>query len=100
MDAKFPGTAEARTTEIQTRQGQREEIMKEKEAESKKLRGVFEKEPGSGEWWIQYFDAVGSKSVANKLVEKRRSDARAGIKMPDNFRAAPVTFRELAKDAL
>ena len=81
---------------------------KEKEAESKKLRGVFEKEPGSGEWWIQYFDAdrrrrrekVGSKSVANKLVEKCRSDARAGIRMPDNFRAAPVTFRELAKDAL
>ena len=22
-----------------------------------KIRGVFEKLPGSGTWWIQYFDA-------------------------------------------
>jgi len=25
--------------------------------EVKKVRGVFEKDPGSGIWWIQYFDA-------------------------------------------
>ncbi len=76
--------------------------------ETTKVRGVFEKVPGSGVWWIQYFDAagrrrrekVGKKPQAEKLVEKRRVSARAGVKMPENLRARPVTFRELAKDAL
>jgi hypothetical protein len=73
-----------------------------------KKRGVFEKEPGSGLWWIQYFDSegrrrrekIGSRSAAIKLVEKRRTDVRAGVKMPENFRAKPITFGELAQDAL
>jgi site-specific recombinase XerD len=74
----------------------------------KKSRGVFEKVPGSGVWWIQYFDAarrrrrekVGPKSLAIKLVEKRRADACAGVKMPANLRERRVTFAELAKAAL
>ena len=74
----------------------------------KKHRGVFEKEPGSGVWWIQYFDArgrrrrekVGPKSVAIKLAEKRRTDARAGVKMPENLRAKSATFSDLADRAL
>jgi len=73
-----------------------------------KKRGVFEKVSGSGVWWIQYFDAsgrrrrekVGAKSRAIKLVEKRRSDAHAGIKMPENLRAKRVTFGEIADAAL
>ncbi len=74
----------------------------------KKSRGVFEKVPGSGVWWIQYFDTsgrrrrekVGPKAAAKALVETRRSDARLGIKMPENLRATPVTFAELAERAL
>ena len=74
----------------------------------KKQRGVFEKLSGSGVWWIQYFDTagrrrrekVGAKSLAIRLVEKRRSDARAGLKMPDNLRARPITFAEIAERAL
>ena len=74
----------------------------------KKSRGVFEKVPGSGVWWIQYFDAagrrrrekVGARSIAINLVEKRRSDARAGVKMPENLRARPITFAEIAQRAL
>jgi hypothetical protein len=74
----------------------------------KKQRGVFEKVPGSGVWWIQHFDTagrrrrekVGPKSLAIKLAEKRRTDARAGVKMPENLRAKAVGFRELAQDAL
>ena len=58
----------------------------------KKQRGVFEKVANSGVWWIQYFDAagrrrrekVGPKSLAIKLAEKRRTDARAGVKMPES----------------
>ena len=45
-----------------------------------KQRGVFEKERGSGVWWIRYFDQfgkkrrekAGSKSVAIKLYGKRK----------------------------
>ena len=74
----------------------------------KKPRGLFEKVPGSGIWWIQYFDAsgrrrrekVGPKSLAQKLVERRRTDAHLGTKMPENLRARPVTFAELAERAL
>src|SRR5438309_2055745 len=74
----------------------------------KKSRGVFERVPGSRVWWIQYFDSsgrrrrekVGPKSIAMKLVEKRRTDARMGVKMPENLRARPATFAELAERAL
>ena len=75
---------------------------------TEKVRGVFEKVPGSNVWWIQYYDSagrrrrekIGRKSTAIKLVEKRRSDAREGVKMPENLRAKPVTFGELAESAL
>ena len=29
--------------------------------EQKKVRGVYEKEPGSGLWWVCYFDGDGRK---------------------------------------
>lgn len=76
--------------------------------EEKKTRGVFEKIPGSGVWWICYFDAqgrrrrekVGSKSAAIALVEKRRTTVREGGKLPEKLRARPVTVNELADAAL
>jgi len=74
----------------------------------KKQRGVFEKVPGSGIWWIQYFDAdgrrrrekVGPKKAAISLVEQRRTDARLGVKMPENLLAKSPMFSELAARAL
>ncbi len=74
----------------------------------KKIRGVFEKIPGSGVWWIQYFDSdgrrrrekVGSKSAAIKSVELRRTKTREGAKMPVNIRAKKITFAEIAESAL
>jgi site-specific recombinase XerD len=74
----------------------------------KKSRGVFERIRGSNIWWIQYFDGsgrrrrekVGLKSAAVKLVEKLRSDARAGFKMSENLRAKPVTFAQLVERTL
>lgn len=52
------------------------------------MRGVYEREPGSGIWWINYFadgqrrrEKVGRKSDAIKLYQKRKSDAHAGIKL-------------------
>ena len=74
----------------------------------KKVRGVFEKTPGSGVWWIQYFDAdgrrrrekIGSKSAAIKTVELRRTKTREGAKMPVNIRAKKITFSEISESAL
>src|ERR1700685_4442802 len=71
-------------------------------------RGVFEKNPGSGEWWIRYNDTngryrrekAGSKSVAIKLVDKRRTEALQGKKLPEKLRRATVTFMDITADAL
>src|SRR5262249_5238868 len=74
----------------------------------KKVRGVFEKVPGSGIWWICYFDAdgrkrrekVGRKSDAADLYTKRKMEALQGKKLPEKLRTPKVSFAELAKDAL
>src|SRR6266571_2179967 len=76
-------------------------------ANEKKKRGVFEKEPGSGVWWIQYFDAegrrhrekAGTRGTAIKLVELRRTQKLEGRKMPKP-RTRPLLFRELTDDTL
>jgi len=71
-------------------------------------RGVFEKVPGSGEWWIRYVDAqgryrrekAGTKSAAILLYRKRKTEALEGKKLPEKLRRATVTFAEIAGDAL
>jgi site-specific recombinase XerD len=73
-----------------------------------KVRGVFEKVPGTKVWWICYFDAdgrkrrekVGRKGDAIDLYRKRKIEALQGKKLPEKLRAPKVTFAELAKDAL
>jgi integrase len=76
--------------------------------ERKKVRGVFEKVPGSGVWWIRFIDAegalrrekVGSKSAAINLYSIRKSEALYGKKLPKNLRTRLVLFAELADDYL
>jgi integrase len=71
-------------------------------------RGVFEKVPGSGEWWICYWDyegrkrreKVGTKSNAILLYRKRKTEALQGKKLPEKLRRATVAFADIAKDAL
>jgi integrase len=71
-------------------------------------RGIFEKQKGSGIWWIRWTDAKGAKrrekagtrSAAEKLLAKRHNQKIEGIKLPENLRARAVTFRELSDDAL
>jgi hypothetical protein len=73
-----------------------------------KQRGVFEKLPGSGIWWICYFDQfgkkrrekAGTKSVATKLYGKRKQQVLEGKKLPAMFREPSVNFYQLADDAL
>jgi site-specific recombinase XerD len=73
-----------------------------------KIRGVFEKVPGSNVWWIHYYDAdarrrrekVGSRGNAVKLYQKRKTQALQGVKLPENIRARAVTFGAIAEAAL
>ena len=74
----------------------------------KRSRGIFEKAPGSGEWWIRYADAAGrirrekarTKTTAKKLYNKRKTEALEGKKLPETLRAKAVAFSVLAADAL
>jgi len=76
--------------------------------ESKKVRGVFEKVPGSDIWWICYFDAdgrkrrekVGHKGAAIDLYRKRKTQVMEGKKLPEKLRAKAVPFSSLAADPL
>lgn len=71
-------------------------------------RGVYEKLPGSGVWWIRYADATGhirrekagTKSAALTLYRKRKTEVLEGKKLPENLRQANVAFEEVARDAL
>jgi site-specific recombinase XerD len=73
-----------------------------------KMRGIFEREPGSGIWWICYFDHIGrrhrekagTKSAAILLYRKRKQHALEGRKLPEKLRSPSVSFAQLAKDAL
>jgi hypothetical protein len=70
-------------------------------------RGVYEKAPGSGEWWIRYVDAqgryrrekAGTKSNAIDLVRKRKTEALQGKKLPEKLRRATVTFVDISTDS-
>jgi site-specific recombinase XerD len=76
--------------------------------ETKKTRGIFEKEKGSGVFWIRYTDGsgryrrerAGSKSFAQKLLDKRRGEAVQRKKLPESLRRKFVSFGEIADDAL
>lgn len=73
-----------------------------------KLRGIYERRPGSKIWWIRYAEATGrirrekagTKGAAIKLYQKRKTEILQGRKLPENLRAPMVGFAELAKDAL
>ena len=70
-------------------------------------RGVFEKIPGSGIFWIRFVDSegkyrrekIGSYSAAVKLYRKRKTQADEGVKLPPT-RKRSVPFSDLADDAI
>jgi site-specific recombinase XerD len=74
----------------------------------KPVRGVFEHPLGSDVWWINYYVAgqrhrekAGARGKAVSLYQKRKSDALAGIKLPDSLRVKKaVLFSDLATDAM
>jgi site-specific recombinase XerD len=75
--------------------------------DKKKVRGVWEREPGSDIWWIRYRadgvlkrEKVGRWRDAVDLLNKRRNELRAGIKMPENMRQPSIRFKTLCDDIL
>jgi hypothetical protein len=68
-------------------------------------RGVYEKLPGSGVWWIRYADTMGrirrekagTKSSALTLYRKRKTETLQGKKLPENLRTPMVSFAEQPK---
>ena len=73
-----------------------------------KQRGVYEKLPDSGVWWIRYADAMGrirrekagTKSAALTLYRKRKTECLQRKKLPESLRSPMVSFAELANGAL
>jgi site-specific recombinase XerD len=68
--------------------------------------GLFEKDKGSGEWWIRYADQyghihrekVGPKSLAQKAYEKRKTDIREGKFFPEKLgQRRDMLFKDMAK---
>ena len=73
----------------------------------KAIKGVFERPEGSGIWWIIYYiegkrfrEKVGRRSDAVTLYQRRKTDARMGVKMPEVRARRAVLFEEIAADAL
>ena len=79
-----------------------------KSREVKKVRGVFERPPGSGVWWVQYFDSegrrrrekAGTRQNAKQLVDKRRTETLTAKKLPEKLRTPAITFQRIADAAL
>jgi integrase len=73
----------------------------------KSIKGVYEMPAESGIWWINYYiegrrfrEKVGRRSDAITLYQRRKTDARMGVKMPEVRARRAVLFEEIAADAL
>src|ERR1039457_2677518 len=73
----------------------------------KPIKGVYEMPAESGIWWINYYidgrrfrEKVGRRSDAVTLYQRRKTDARMGVKMPEVRAHRAVLFEEIAADAL
>jgi site-specific recombinase XerD len=73
----------------------------------RKERGVFEKVPGSGIWWIRYKvqgvthrEKVGRRGDAVDLYKLRKADIIRGAKLPANMKNKGVKFQVIGKQAL
>ena len=70
-------------------------------------RGVWERVPGSGVWWIRYRidgqlrrEKVGRKSDAIRLYEIRKAAITAGAKLPANMRRNGITVAQIGQNAI
>jgi integrase len=70
-----------------------------------KDRGLFERAPGSGIWWVRHFDRngrehrekIGAKGLARRVYEKRKTEIREGRFFAPERREA-VSFESILSD--
>ncbi len=75
---------------------------------TEKHKGVYEKHPGTGIWWIRYTNAkgkrvtesIGRHSDAVTIYQQRMTEKRTGELIPIGKSARGVKFSALVKDAL
>src|SRR5580704_4414410 len=77
-------------------------MARSRKDDEKNPRGLFERPPGGGVWWINYYEhgtqhreKVGSKSAAIDLYRVRKAAIRLGQKLPAMKRTAPVMVTDL-----
>lgn len=70
-------------------------------------RGIFERPPGSGIWWINYYEhgkqhreKIGKKSAAIAMYQARKAAILEGRKLPPLRKIAAVSVSELIDDML
>lgn len=73
--------------------------------EDARVRGLWERNPGSGVWWIRYRDAdgrlrrkkIGRKRAAEDALNAARNKRQEGTALPVNLRNKGVKFKDLAE---
>ncbi|MGD0156902.1 MAG: site-specific integrase [Terracidiphilus sp.] len=75
--------------------------------DEKPVRGIFERPPKSGVFWINYYvngkqhrEKAGRKSDAIALYQKRKADARRKLKLPELVPGKVITFAHLSQMAV
>ena len=64
-------------------------------------RGIFERPPGSGHWWIRYSDefgkerreAIGPKALARKMYHVRKAQVVERRHLPETLKRKHVSVR-------
>ena len=77
-------------------------------AKEKHIRGVYEKVPGSDDWWVRWTDSegklrrqkVGRKSAAITAYRKHKDEAREGVIVPTLRNTSKATLHDLIDLAL
>ena len=71
-------------------------------------RGIYERDKGSGVWWIRWTDnegikrreKIGRRSDAVSMLNKRQHEKLLKRKLPEKLQGQVITFGQLVKDAL
>ena len=85
-----------------------DESKLERRSVKRTARGVFEKEPGSGVWWVRYADEngrlhrekVGPKGLARKVYEKRKTEVQERRFFPERIRRRETMLADFIDDYL
>ena len=74
---------------------------------TKKETGVYEKEPGSGVWWIRFKsngvtrrEKIGRRGDAIAAYKDRKTSILRGEKLPATMKNRGIRLREIGQDAI